>query len=133
MATELWWKREQAVNFQGPARGAGAGVRPVEIKGWVARARIGGPSPAIRNAKDFGARFWKWWVSINPDWRVRAGGERLVQKGDGDWTALVSQTGPNGLLNAMICLRWWRDELTEESKEWKEAVADVRWVLEKLV
>ncbi|KAJ7202949.1 hypothetical protein B0H12DRAFT_993558, partial [Mycena haematopus] len=121
---KLWWRHEKAASFLWPARGAGASVRPVEVKGWVARARTGGPSPAITHAKDFGVRFWAWWVSINPEW-----GRRLAQKGDGDWTGLASQTGPNGLLNVIMCLRWWRDELREESSDWKEAVADVHWAL----
>ncbi|KAJ6487582.1 hypothetical protein C8R45DRAFT_827512 [Mycena sanguinolenta] len=126
-ATILWRKREEAASFQGPARGTGAGVRLVEVKGWVVRARTGGPSPPIKNAKDFGTRFWNWWVSINPDWRARVGGgQRMAQERDGGWEGLASQTGPNGLLNAMICLRWWRDELKEECTEWKEAVTDVR-------
>ncbi|KAJ6467023.1 hypothetical protein C8R45DRAFT_839076, partial [Mycena sanguinolenta] len=128
-AIGLWWRFKQAAGFLGPKQDAA--VRPVEVKGWVARARTGGPLPAIQSVKDFGSRYWSWWVSINPEWRVGAG-KGPVQEGEGEWAELAGQTGPNGLLNALICLRWWRDELLQESAEWKRAVADVRWVLEKL-
>ncbi|KAJ7017787.1 hypothetical protein C8F04DRAFT_1199905 [Mycena alexandri] len=41
---------------------------------------------------------------------------------------------PNGMLNAIICLRWWKDAIDsgdeEEEEEWDEAVHEVVWVIE---
>ncbi|KAJ7120486.1 hypothetical protein C8R43DRAFT_1136871 [Mycena crocata] len=132
---ELWWRYEVAANFEGPKRGAGTAVRPDEVSGWINRARSGGPHPAISDVYSFVTRWWKWWETINPVWRKRTGTPvRLEQCGDGDWSSLA-HTGPNGLLNALICLRWWRDALRGnlDVQGWEEAVGDVRWVLQRVV
>ncbi|KAK7055631.1 hypothetical protein R3P38DRAFT_3170305 [Favolaschia claudopus] len=135
---EAWWKREEKANFKGPSQGAAAKERPSEIKGWIARARVGGPQPPIKNVFNFTATWWVWWMRLNPTWREKVcDGRRLAKEGEGDWKVLASQTGPNGLLNALICLRWWRDVLgsndEREIKEWLEAVEEVDWVLNKML
>ncbi|KAJ7015993.1 hypothetical protein C8F04DRAFT_919604, partial [Mycena alexandri] len=76
------------------------------------------------------------WVEINPKWRTRTAGvaTRLEKEGEGDW-ASVASTGPNGILNILICLRWWRDALSGDEAEigrWKEALEDVVWALERI-
>jgi hypothetical protein len=48
---------------------------------------------------------------------------------DGDWT-LLDLPGPNRFLNVLICLKWWRERLEGETKKWRDAVEDVKWVLE---
>ncbi|KAJ6453228.1 hypothetical protein C8R47DRAFT_997832, partial [Mycena vitilis] len=129
---DMWWMREKAAAFGGPAKGPMVKLRPKEVKGWVARARTGGPSPAIVDAYTFAASWWKWWVAINPPWRQLEGGNRLKKEGDGDWSSLA-QTGPNGMLNVLICLCWWRDILRSDFEDWEEALADVNWVLKAIV
>lgn len=52
-------------------------------------------------------------------------------KTDGPWGDL-DFPGPNGFLNVVVCLKWWRDKLKEESTEWREAVEDVTWVLSRM-
>ncbi|KAK6977456.1 hypothetical protein R3P38DRAFT_2810287 [Favolaschia claudopus] len=139
---ELWWKQEERAGFIGPAKAMGTKYRPKEVAGWISRARVGGPQPAILDVYGFAALWWKYWVAINPEWRTRVrDGRRLAKEGEGDWSALKKETGKNGLLNVLICLRWWRDALRIRSegewlregvaKDWKEAVEEVRWVLEK--
>ncbi|KAJ7026650.1 hypothetical protein C8F04DRAFT_966196 [Mycena alexandri] len=83
-------------------------MRPKEVTGWISHARSGGPQPPIVDVFSFAARWWPWWVEINPQWRVRMGTtvKRLAKEGEGDWDLLAS-TGPNGMLNVLICLRWW--------------------------
>ncbi|KAK6964698.1 hypothetical protein R3P38DRAFT_3247816 [Favolaschia claudopus] len=135
---EGWWKREEKAAFKGPKTGAAAKDRPGEIKGWIARARTGGPQPPIKDLFTFSGTWWNWWMKLNPGWRAKAyDGRRLLKEGEGEWKVLQSQTGPNGLLNALICLRWWRDVLGEnagqrEQKEWAEAVEEVNWVLNEI-
>ncbi|KAK7039754.1 hypothetical protein R3P38DRAFT_2769899 [Favolaschia claudopus] len=123
---DLWWRLEQAAKFKGPAKGANASIRPAEVKGWVARARKGGPVPAVRDLISFGSTWWKWWCAINPKWRERyRDGHRLAQKSDDSqsWAALAKQTGPNGLLFALICLRWWKDAAGKKGDPvWEEAL-----------
>ncbi|KAJ7029316.1 hypothetical protein C8F04DRAFT_907643, partial [Mycena alexandri] len=131
----LWWDYEKAARFLGPAKGKGTAIRPKEVSGWINRARTGGPSPAIIDVYSFASRWWAWWVEINPAWRARTGGvvmKRLAKEGEGDWGSVAS-TGPNGMLNILICLRWWYDALggNEGGKAgWKEALEDVVWALE---
>ncbi|KAK7052698.1 hypothetical protein R3P38DRAFT_3173012 [Favolaschia claudopus] len=135
---EAWWKREERAAFKGPKNGAAVKERPGEIKGWIARARTGGPQPPIKELFTFSATWWMWWMKLNPSWREKVhDGRRLVQAGEGEWKVMASQTGPNGLLNALICLRWWRDVLggnadQRELKEWAEAVEEVNWVLNEM-
>ncbi|KAJ7612425.1 hypothetical protein DFH06DRAFT_1344957 [Mycena polygramma] len=81
---DMWWMREKAAAFGGPPKGPMANLWPKEVKGWVARARTGGPSPAIVDVYAFAASWWKWWVAINPPWRQLEGGNRLKKEGEGD-------------------------------------------------
>ncbi|KAK7018520.1 hypothetical protein R3P38DRAFT_2784329 [Favolaschia claudopus] len=129
-----WWANEEAASFTGPAKGVGTKVRPKQVGAWIKRGRTGGPEPAIGDVSAFSVGWWVWWVEINPKWRKRVeGGRRLARDTTaGDWTELQSQTGPNGLLNALICLRWWKDATRGESDDWNEALEDVSWVLDKM-
>lgn len=46
----------------------------------------------------------------------------------------MNACGQNGLICALICLRWWRDKLRDgDLADWEEAVADVHWVLKEMV
>jgi hypothetical protein len=40
--------------------------------------------------------------------------------------------GQNGFLNVLMCLKWWREKISDESEDWKDAVEDVMWVLEQM-
>ncbi|KAK7008529.1 hypothetical protein R3P38DRAFT_2475336, partial [Favolaschia claudopus] len=129
----LWWMFEVNADFDGPAKGMGTKERPSEVKGWIQRKRVGGPQPRLTDVFGFSVTWWLWWVAINPQWRTRsANGRRLERAGEGDWSALRSQTGPNGLLNALICLRWWKDAERIPCGDWDEAVEDMLWVLQRL-
>ncbi|KAJ7715061.1 hypothetical protein B0H16DRAFT_1340274 [Mycena metata] len=131
---DLWWAYEKAGKFVGLAKGKGTAKRPKEVSGWVSRARSEGPHPAIGDVYAFAAQWWIWWVSINPAWRERVEG-RLVKAGNGDWES-VAQTGPNEMLNVLICLRWWYDGLKNDAPailKWKEAVEDVQWAMQAIL
>jgi hypothetical protein len=72
-------------------------------------------------------------MALNPEWRKTGvtDGERLRKSREGEWGSTV-QTGPNGMLNVLICLRWWRDVIDEtELGAWEEALKDVSWVMEQ--
>ncbi|KAJ6460702.1 hypothetical protein C8R47DRAFT_932322, partial [Mycena vitilis] len=129
---EMWWRHEGAVKFEGPGKGQQAKLRPASVAGWVARARTGGPNPPLSDVYAFAAQWWKWWDALNPGWRRKGlqAGQRM-KKGEGEWGSTV-QTGPNGMLNVLICLRWWRDKVDDsELPKWEEALEDVEWVLER--
>ncbi|KAJ7036054.1 hypothetical protein C8F04DRAFT_954354 [Mycena alexandri] len=129
-----WWDIERTATFTGPAKGRSVGLRPKEVTKWIGRGRIGGAEPPLTDLYGFAAGWWKFWTVLNPAWRVekRGVGERLAKSADGELGPTV-QTGPNGILNVLICLRWWRDKIdgAKEVAAWDEAVEDVRWALQK--
>ncbi|KAJ7804573.1 hypothetical protein B0H14DRAFT_3486062 [Mycena olivaceomarginata] len=55
----------------------------------------------------------------------------MLRLGDGSWGAL-NLPGPNGFLNVLMCLKWWREQVATETNEWKEVVEDVTWVLRQM-
>ncbi|KAJ7838440.1 hypothetical protein B0H13DRAFT_1643265 [Mycena leptocephala] len=132
---EEWWKHEEAAAFTGPPKGQQPKSRPKQVQGWIARARTGGPNPALIDVFAFASQWWTWWKALNPEWRRdgAVNGERLARSGEGEWGPIV-QTGPNGFLNVLICLRWWRDVINAgEMGAWEEALNDIKWVLERNV
>ncbi|KAJ7695248.1 hypothetical protein B0H14DRAFT_2238030, partial [Mycena olivaceomarginata] len=122
----VWWKREEKVGFEGTKQGHPARKRPTEVKDWIARARK--HTPVIASAEAFGKGWWVWWLDINPAWR---GEERPMSRETGEWDCL-DLYGPNGFLNVLIALKWWRDAMDEASPDWDEAIADVTWVLREM-
>ncbi|KAJ7089509.1 hypothetical protein C8R43DRAFT_891312 [Mycena crocata] len=130
---KLWWQKEFLRAFLGPTRGHLDG-RPDQVKKWISYGRKGGPKPPITNAKVFGDEWWGWWHKLNPEWRyVAEDGATMETDESGEWGEL-DNTGPNGMLNVLICLRWWKDALGEEaSKKWDLAVADVTAVLKQMM
>ncbi|KAJ6454056.1 hypothetical protein C8R47DRAFT_997431, partial [Mycena vitilis] len=100
--------------------------RPDEIHGWIKSARR--TSPNIKNMAVFVAKYEGWWKKINPKWRVTGDG-RLAREEKGTWDEMAAP-GPNGFLNVLICLKWWKAGGGEG--DWPDAVADVTWVLERL-
>ncbi|KAJ7823923.1 hypothetical protein B0H13DRAFT_1591667 [Mycena leptocephala] len=129
--TELvgeWYRREEGKGFVSPVRvkGLSARQRPSQVGAWVQRARNG--TPEIKDVEVFAKEWARWWEDINPAWRKLS---LPMEKKDGDW-AFMDVPGPNGFLNVLVCLLWWRQKLEEESQGWRDAVEDVMWVLRKM-
>ncbi|KAJ7026593.1 hypothetical protein C8F04DRAFT_1267961 [Mycena alexandri] len=129
-----WWEAELAASFSGPAKGQSVSLRPPQVSKWVGRGRTGDPSPPLVDLYEFATQWWRWWCALNPEWRRGGGptGGRL-HRTDGDWGGTM-QAGPNGFLNVLMCLRWWRDAIKSNEPQlvhaWDEAVADVRWAVQ---
>ncbi|KAJ6489541.1 hypothetical protein C8R47DRAFT_938705, partial [Mycena vitilis] len=130
---ERWWERETDSGFVVQAKGLGGKKRPSQVKDWVSRARKAGYTPPIANAAQFGREFVTWWVDINPVWRTKD--LPMGRFTDGSWDVL-DVPGRNGMLNVLMCLKWWAEKLGAEeavkSGEWIEAVTDVAWVIDRL-
>ncbi|KAJ7734410.1 hypothetical protein B0H16DRAFT_1246416, partial [Mycena metata] len=131
---DLWWNLESAGGFEGgKAKALSSKDRPTEVQWWIQRARK--VTPPIKNAAAFAASWMRWWYALNPTWRRGDGGiDSMAREGggeEGEWDA-VDVRGGNGLLSVLVCLKWWRNALEEETKDWVMAVADVTWVLEQL-
>ncbi|KAJ7752155.1 hypothetical protein B0H16DRAFT_1460123 [Mycena metata] len=91
--------------------------QPKEVSDWVSRAR--NYTPAVNAPDDLGNRWWVWWNDINLTWRETT-------------CPMERTTGPNGFLNILMVLKWWRDAMKEVSPDWEEAVGDVTWVLHQM-
>jgi hypothetical protein len=107
-------------------KGHSAKRRPAQVSAWVQRARIS--SLEIKDVRKFAEEWAVWWQDINPAWCKIS---LPMPKQDGVWDNM-DLPGPNGFLNVLICLKWWRGKLEEESKEWLDAVEDVMWVLKQM-
>ncbi|KAJ7693270.1 hypothetical protein B0H16DRAFT_1751590 [Mycena metata] len=134
----LWWEKEKVCGFAGPTRGYTEG-RPIQVSEWVRYARKALVKPAIDDVEAFGQKWWEWWILMNPNWRERSSfaprtHPRLEQTAGGEEWGAVDYSGPNGILNVLICLRWWRDAMGPNDNEeyWVEAVEDVIWSLETI-
>ncbi|KAJ7350071.1 hypothetical protein DFH08DRAFT_667128, partial [Mycena albidolilacea] len=123
---EQWYLHEKNHGFVCPTKGHSAKLRPKEIGAWVQRARTG--SPDIKDVVRFAGEWQNWWQDINPVWRKV---KLPMPREDGPWMFL-DLPGQNGFLNVLIGLKWWRERLDEESQEWRDAVADVSWVLKRM-
>ncbi|KAF8134663.1 hypothetical protein K438DRAFT_1640780, partial [Mycena galopus ATCC 62051] len=99
---------------------------PPQVKAWVQRARTG--TPDIKDVQRFTQEWAAWWVDINPVWRKTT---LPMAKKNGPWE-YMDLPGPNGFLNVLMCLKWWRERLDKDSDEWTSAVDDVTWVLKRM-
>ncbi|KAJ7721060.1 hypothetical protein DFH07DRAFT_760629 [Mycena maculata] len=128
-AVALWWAIEESTEFETKVRSLPTPNRPAQVGAWVKTARSKTPGVTLPTF----SKEWKaWWCAINPSWRRRNG--ELVREGTGPWKVL-RHPGPNGLLNILVCLKWWHGELETDgpNEEWNGAVEDVVWALEGIV
>lgn len=111
------------------AKGLGTDHRPPEVHHWlrVQRRNLHKP-PNINDEHRYGASWWQWWASLQPDWRPRDEDGRPILGGSGDWEVLT-RPGRNGLLIVLLSLVWWHDAAESTRSEWEAAVKDVSWVV----
>ncbi|KAF8195984.1 hypothetical protein K438DRAFT_1545524, partial [Mycena galopus ATCC 62051] len=127
--TELvnqWFSREEGKGFISLPKGHSAKLRPPQVKAWVQRARTGVPD--IKDVQRFAQEWTAWWQDINPAWRKIT---LPMPQTNGPWD-FMDFPGPNGFLNVLMCLKWWRERLDKDSNEWIGAVDDVTWVLKSM-
>ncbi|KAL0958882.1 hypothetical protein HGRIS_014198 [Hohenbuehelia grisea] len=121
--------------------------RPAEVGKWIGNGRRS--EPLVDDLLTFDIAAWRWWKVLQPAWRQVQDieGPLTVQhrEGNGDWSCL-RVPGQNGFLSVVVVLTWWgstvsctidhdiidRDQC-DEVVSWNEAVADVTWVMRKMV
>ncbi|KAI9068212.1 hypothetical protein FKP32DRAFT_1562193, partial [Trametes sanguinea] len=132
-ALEWWTVLERAYDFKSSSKGLGAADRPPEIHHWLrVLRRVLDKPPAIEDEEAYRTSWWKWWSGLQPDWRYRGDGDRLVIGGQGSWEALT-QPGKNGILIILLSLSWWRSSATSATlDDWAAAVQDVGWVIQSM-
>ena len=65
---------------------------------WIWMACTDAP-PSWSNFQDYGMSVVKWWISLQPSWRVLEHGKNMREEGSFD---CLCQPGINGLLNIVI-------------------------------
>ena len=67
---------------------------------------------------------------MQPESRHIHGSDVLSRKGRHELSNVVLR-GPNGFLNVIKSLSWWKNAIVQDSdtEDWDDAVADVLWVL----
>ncbi|KAJ7435836.1 hypothetical protein B0H11DRAFT_1755500, partial [Mycena galericulata] len=101
--------------------------RPKQVGEWIQRAR--NYAPSIEDTNEYAKQWWAWWVDINPAWREKK--RPMLRHLEGPWECM-NYNGQNGFLNVLMSLKWWRDCMSEASKDWEDAVEDVTWALSEM-
>lgn len=104
--------------------------RPDGLAEWIKRARSHTFVPSITNVKEYGTKWFNWWHAIQPTSRHIESSRKLSQVGHHDLAGVVL-CGPNGFLNIVKSLSWWRCaiKLDSDMADWSDSVDDVLWVL----
>ncbi|KAI5890880.1 uncharacterized protein SCHCODRAFT_02734338 [Schizophyllum commune H4-8] len=135
-----WWVLEKHDEFKKDKRVPANGCRPKEIGEWIKRARMTTFAPQVPAntppedfLDDWKASIWRWWSSLNPQWRQR-NTDGKVGKGRGtagDWLCL-HYPGLNGHLSVLKGVKWWFDLEGNPggSRSWLELVEDIQWALD---
>ena len=74
----------------------------------------------------------KWWLGLQPSWRVLDDGTLLQEVPDtGEQWVSLRQSGPNGFIMVILALSWWVDMMGGEvdDRELHEVLDDVTWVV----
>ncbi|KAF7789196.1 hypothetical protein EIP86_000134 [Pleurotus ostreatoroseus] len=120
---KAWWDLERARGFEETKPGLPTTHRPADITLWIQNARK--YRIVSKNKDAYPSQWWKWWIAINPSWRLVEGGKPL-SGGTGDWSSLF-KSGRNGFLTILASLVGLRNAADET--EWLTALVDVNWVL----
>lgn len=102
--------------------------RPPCVTRWITKGRSNMFDANIGSIKEFGAQWWEWWNSHQPEGRAMDSDGYPLLEGD---AATLRILGPNGLLSPIAALSWWAKAIVspEETENWKRAVREVSWVL----
>lgn len=142
----LWLKLE--VDGKGVGGKLAAKGRPKCVGYWISVARPNRLIDLDTSFKDFEMVFWKWWRSLQPQFRTEglAEGQEMVRKlpptEEREWEALRA-TGTNGLVSVLAALAFWgrpvlslpmagyRNQQTRDAEvsRWLKAIIDVEFAL----
>ncbi|KAK7017499.1 SERTA domain-containing protein 3 [Paramarasmius palmivorus] len=105
-----WLHLDGKAKYTGPR--LSATQRPPDIGAWIARARPVGFKPKqMHDLKNYADDFEAWYKNCSPSWRKgNANGIRLSRDAGEDWSS-IAKFGPNGIVNFVVGLAWWKQEL----------------------
>jgi hypothetical protein len=89
--------------------------------------------PCVLDVDAYREAWTSWWVACQPSWR-RGEGWPLPKEGveNATWGKLAAR-GKNGLFLVVMSTTWWAASLKSADQRhfFKEAVDDIRWVIEQ--
>ncbi|KAK7041912.1 SERTA domain-containing protein 3 [Paramarasmius palmivorus] len=105
-----WVRLDSKPNYKGPR--LSATDRPSDIGWWIARARPVGYQPKkMQDLQGYAHDFTTWYRNCSPSWRTEdSSGFDMPRSSGGDWSSLA-RFGPNGIVNFVVGLAWWKGEL----------------------
>ncbi|OJT10122.1 25S rRNA (cytosine-C(5))-methyltransferase rcm1 [Trametes pubescens] len=135
-AVEAWTKFESLaegnISWFIPESKLPAKDRPLQIKQWIQNSR--NTDPVITDLVQYGTKWRRWWMSMQPPARVKAGQLRKVSTTQAKWETLC-KCGANGIVIALVSLSWWVEAAEAGSEDEKDAfrmVDDITWVLDRI-
>ncbi|PPQ76893.1 hypothetical protein CVT26_000663 [Gymnopilus dilepis] len=126
---ERWTEFEKRAEYKENGK-LGSQNRPVCIGDWIQRKRSTTWRPVVE-IKEMQKTFKKWWISLQPKWRLSDDGKIIRSAVRGDWSCL-RKSGLNGLYSVIAGLYFWGTTLGGEGVEqdqWVKVVEDVELVI----
>jgi len=120
----LWALFEVRSRYE-EVRKLGPTDRPAAVTEWIRRARSSTWRPVIKDLAAYESTFGKWWLGIQPDWRLEDG-ELVREHLVGDWEPL-QLPGTNGIVSVVVALFYWGLAVLEAGHGrdgWLSAVED---------
>ncbi|KAF9487031.1 hypothetical protein BDN71DRAFT_1594671 [Pleurotus eryngii] len=125
---------EEMTAYNNTGNGLATLNRPEEISWWIRAGRKA--NPTLSDVDKFGDNWWRWWISLQPEWRGVASEESALERRHRQADKAVScaaaaweeldKPGRNGFLSPIAALFWWasaridslkKPVVTEESSE----------------
>ncbi|KIL55516.1 hypothetical protein M378DRAFT_182211 [Amanita muscaria Koide BX008] len=107
--------------------------RPQQVAWWMKNSRKLSRFPKIIKPADYILSWRQWWLSLQPDWRVKdATWPPSHEIPVGCHLSNVAYAGPNGFFLVLLTLSWWGRLVVDglvDSAEFEMAIDDVLWVL----
>ena len=107
--------------------------RPACVGLWMGRHRSITWRPVLPKLSVFEKEVRRWWISLQPGWRVSEEGSIISEELEGDWEP-IQKPGLNGIYGALVCLFYWGLEVKgKKCQSWADHVEDCILVLQHLV
>lgn len=130
---QAWVAFEEQHHYTGTTK-LGTTSRPAAVGCWIQCARSAAYRPQITDFRSYEAMHLKWWLSLQPDWRLGED-EDVLNAVDGDWGEL-KKPGINGLVSILASLFFWGSGMAaagKKAKHWDSAVEDMITMFSHLV